>query len=789
MRRYLLLPLLISPLAQAMQSLDDASLSGVSGQNGITLEITGGGWGGANTNVDYSQDGQTLSLKGVSNKPQSGSSVSTHTIDVVGDQLQIKHQASPQVLSVGNIQMGGSDKSFGNFRAFYTLGSTLKLRGGGAEGVTGIAVNDSQLSLTDVTFFYRDNGFDLIVKGASFDTYLNNVYLDIVGGGSGTAIKLNLGDTRFVASIGAVGLDLAHGDVVPGVLATPSNPDTRGTDSARSFGKLNMDLKLGGSISVAGGGASGEGLRITPNITINNSLFQYQDEGVLRAENFAGTLSSTSGITLDLQQDGLGSYAKVAFQDLHLSATLGGLIIGNPANQKLGSLAFDLNFIDQGAKQNWLKLRAGGDPNSGLKGLTSDLSWNMANSAVSLTDNGNSIYFSGLRTNGTGQLTVDLTKSCAGGVSTSCYAGTQSDTSKGSYNGHFDGLRFGLKEVKGSYSFDGLRVGSATAPLQGGTELLVLMEVFPAYDFNLNGQLTILPGGNVGDGLRYNADFFVTEGNAALTVDEVGKGLWLAGSSYEMHYRGGSVDVTNNGIELRKGTYWSKLDVSDVRWGNKTTGASLGRIVLKRYEQGSSLILSSGGAGALCVGGSGTSASTCNAAYNAVSNPGGGGRWEDRGNEGVTVKLKNVFVKDATGSPANTVSSNEKRNQLIVETNRSKDVNDKAINGTGSQLVLDNFYTSDGDVSNPSANTYGFNADLNLDVAPTKVKIKSGPNAGTNVSPDPLGFAVNGRIHFKQFDIERLQNVHPAGGAVTAMYGIKAQNADIRANLTATPIN
>jgi hypothetical protein len=64
-----------------------------------------------------------------------------------------------------------------------------------------------------------------------------------------------------------------------------------------------------------------------------------------------------------------------------------------------------------------------------------------------------------------------------------------------------------------------------------------------------------------------------------------------------------------------------------VRWGNKTTGASLGRIVLKRYEQGSSLILSSGGAGALGVGGSGTSASTCNAAYNAVSNPGGVGRW------------------------------------------------------------------------------------------------------------------------------------------------------------------
>ncbi|MDO9322564.1 MAG: hypothetical protein Q7U01_13140, partial [Pseudomonas sp.] len=514
--------------------------------------------------------------------------------------------------------------------------------------------------------------------------------------------------------------------------------------------------------------------------SIANSLFQYQDEGVLRAENFAGTLSSTSGLSIDLEQDGLGSYAKVAFQDLKINATLGGLIIGNPTNQKLGSLAFDLNFIDQGAKQNWLKLRAGGDSNSGLKGITTDLSWNLANSSVSLTDNGNSIYFSGLRTNGTGQFSFDLTKSCAAGVSTSCYAGSQSDMSKGNYNGHFDGLRFGLNNVKGSYSFDGLRVGSATAPLQGGTELLVLMEVFPAYDFILNGQLTIQPGGSVGDGLRYNADFLVTEGNAALTVDENGKGLWLSGTSYDMHFRDGSVDVSNNGIELRKGTYWSKLDVSDVRWGDRTAGVSLGRIVLKRYEQGSTLTLSSGGAGALCVGASGASSSACSAA---------GGRWEDRGNEGVTVKLKNVFVKDTTAVANNVVASNEKRNQLIVETDRAKDANGKAINGTGSQLVLDNFYTSDGNPSNPDANTYGVNADLNLDVAPTRVKLKTGANAGTYVAPDPLGFAVNGRIHFKEINVERLQNVHPNGGAVTAMYGIKAQNADIRANLTATPIN
>src|SRR3990167_8460126 len=626
MRRYLLLlPFVLSPVAQAMQALDDASLSGVSGQDGISLEIVGGGW--TASSVNYSQDGQTLSLKDVSSGPQTAAVASTTTIDAVGDQLQIEHHAAPSVLSVGNIEMAGSSNSFGNFRAFYTLGASLKLKGGGASGVSGFAVDDSALSLSDVTFYYRDNGFDLIVKGASFDVYLNDVYLDIVGGGSGQEIKLDLGNSRLVANIGAIGLDLAHGDPIAGVAVTPSTPDTRDPSASRSFGKLNMDLRLGGSISIASGGASGEGLRIKPNVTISNSLFQYQDEGVLRAENFAGTLSSTSGLT------------------------------------------FDLNFIDDGLKQNWLKLRPGGDVNSGLKGLSADLSWNMANSSVSLTDNGNSMWFSGLRTHGTGLFTLDLTKSCAAGISASCYAGTQSDMSKGNYNGHFDGLRLGLNNVKGSYSFDGLRVGSATAPLQGGTELLVLMEIFPAYDFTLNGQLTLQPGGSIGDGVRYNADFYVTEAKAAITVDETGKGLWLSGTTYDMHYRDGSLDISNGGVELRKGTYWSKLDVADVRWGDRNTGTSLRRLVLKRYEQGSTLALSSGGSGALCVGGSGSSASACSA---------GGGRWEDRGNEGVSVKLKSVFVRDTTvDSSVNGVATDEKRNQVLWETNRT------AGNGTG----------------------------------------------------------------------------------------------------------
>lgn len=769
----LLLGMLLASQAQAMEALDDSAMSSVSGQGGISLETSSQGWSA--DSVSYSEDGRSLNLRDVSNRAANGgASTSSSTLDVEDGQLQIEHAASPQVLAVNNIEMDGSSKSFGAFRAFYTLGATLHLKGGGASGVSGISIDDSRLSLTDVTFYYRDNGFDLIVKGLSFDTYLDNAYLDIVNGGSGQEVKLNLGDARFIGTAGGIGLDLAHGDPT-GSPVTPNAPDLRDAGASRSFGRLSMDLRLGGSLSIASGGASGDGIRIRPDLNIGSSLFQYQDDGILRAENFSGTLRSLAGLTLDLAQDVGGSYAQVAFQDLKLNATLGGLIIGNPTNQKLGSLAIDLNFVDEGARQNWLKLRPGGDPNSGAKGLTADVSWNMANSSVSLTDNGNSMWFSGLRTHGTGQLTLDLTKSCAAGGSTGCYAGTQSDMGKGSYNGHFDGLRLGVANIKGGYSFDGLRVGSSTAPLQGGTELLVLMELFPAYDFTLNGQITLLPGGKSGDGLRYNADFFFTDARAAIFVDETGKGLWLAGTNYDMHFRDGSVDVSNNGVELSKGTYWSKLDVADLRWGDRSTGTSLGRLVLKRYEQGSTLALSSGGAGALCVGGSGANAGACLAS---------GGRWEDRGNEGGSVKLKNVFVRDtAVESSSNGVATDEKRNQIVWETNR---VNGAP--GSGSQLVVDNFYTSDGNPSDPNANTYGFNADLNLDVAATKACTRNGGTC-TPVTPEPLGFAVNGRIHFKEVNVERLQHVHPTGGAVTSMYGIKVQNADIGTNLTATPIN
>lgn len=776
--RILATSLLLAPLAQAMQNLDDHSLSAINGQAGISLESQDAGWQA--DAIDYQQDGRTLSLRQVSQRAQGPAGTladSSTRLDVVGAQLQVEHSSSPQVLKIGDVRVGNAPGSFGALRLFYTLGASLKIRAAAASGVSGIGLDGSTLSLRDSALFYRDNGLDLIVRGVAFDAFLNNAYLDIVQGANGQQMQLALGNSRFVATIAGIGLDLAHLDdpSMGGAEATPQAPDTRWSDYQRSFGSLKMDLRLGGRLSLAGGGASGEGIRLIPDITISNSQFQYADSGVMRADNFSGALRSTNGITLDLEADAGGEHVKLAFQDLRLNATLGSLILGNPNNLKLGGLAVDLNFADQGSQQNWLKLRPGGDPSSAAKGMTVDASWSMLNSSLMLEDNGNRMWFSGLKTNGTGQFTLDVTKACAA-PGPGCHPSVFSGSERGDYSGHFDGLRLGLKNVRGSYSFEGLRVGQANAPLQGGTELLVLTEIFPAYDFNLNGQITLRPGGFAGDGLRFDADILGTDGKAALTVDENGKGLWLTGTTYDLHFRNASLDVSNNGLELRKGEYWSKLDVSDLRWGNKINGASMGRVMLKRYESGSTITVSSGGSGALCVGASGASATACGS---------NGGRWEDRGNEGLSVKLRSIFVRDGSSeSISNGVVTDEKRNQLLIETNRTGNQN-----GQGSQLVVDNFHTADGDPGNPAANTYGVNIDLGLDVDKTKVRYKSGPNIGQYQTPDPLGFAVNGRIHFREVNIERIQHVHPSGGAVTSMYGIKLQNADMRANLTATPIN
>ena len=97
------------------------------------------------------------------------------------------------------------------------------------------------------------------------------------------------------------------------------------------------------------------------------------------------------------------------------------------------------------------------------------------------------------------------------------------------------------------------------------------------------------------------------------------------------------------------------------------------------------------------------------------------------------------------------------------------------------------------------------NIDLNLDVARTAVRNNEdqligiddsdgqlkplSEFGGTIADNGPLGFAVLGRVHFKQLNIDGLKlSATPDSTPQTLISAITIQNADIQANLTATPI-
>lgn len=91
-------------------------------------------------------------------------------------------------------------------------------------------------------------------------------------------------------------------------------------------------------------------------------------------------------------------------------------------------------------------------------------------------------------------------------------------TRDGELNGtrFYDGLRIGFEDVSAGYRINGLRVGSEDAPLQGGTELLLALGFYPAYEFDMDGQVTLGAGGASGEGLTINSDIRIRNGRAAI---------------------------------------------------------------------------------------------------------------------------------------------------------------------------------------------------------------------------------------------------------------------------------
>ncbi len=116
---------------------------------------------------------------------------------------------------------------------------------------------------------------------------------------------------------------------------------------------------------------------------------------------------------------------------------------------------------------------------------------------------------------------------------------------------------------------------------------------------------------------------------------------------------------------METGEAWSTLDVGNVRVGTADNGKSFGRLRLESFEKGSTMVIAPGGAGSVCVGGSGSSSMACSAS---------GGVWEERGEQGVSIGMKKILAR-AEGLG--------KRNAILWETNRTLDGQGQGINGSG----------------------------------------------------------------------------------------------------------
>ena len=821
---------IISQNALALESLDDQAMAGVTGQAGITLDInTGDITVGA---IAYEQDGVALVAKDLS---LSDTSVDpTHvTVDVDADgTLQYRAELGSTDFSIGSLGMASSTREAeffsvrGRTQSYNAANQTgLGIIAIGDDGNGNIKVDGSELGLFYDRLHFGDDGMEIIFDNLTLSAVVN--YGRIINQADGILFDFGTESNR------GLELNLDVGAIAMGL--DPNNPVGFDDALTNAFGALTIDLEAYGTMELRGGGAVGEGITFIPGFTLVNDdsdipAVKYVDDGfILLAENLTGVFSS-SGMTFDFEEDADGwPYMAMRFDDLRVGVDLQNFYMGgteadylagnmSPMGSFRGQLIFEKGYVEKSIdgvitnvlQENYIQVYPGG--NYGTQGIRTSVGWNMVSgdlrpvdenndgvtdynmpaidsTYIAMQDDGNWVFFNGFNGWLDGDISYDMTRQTD---TTNLYLNpydptTGTFTDSLGYEGQFDGLRVEFSDLKGSYSFAGVTVGTSAAedpndpdsafnsPLMGGTELLLALQVFPAYDFTIDGHVTVRSGGRIGDnGLTLNSDIRVTNGNAALSVDEYGKGVWLTGVTYDYHTRDGGIDVTEDGLTISKGLAWSTLKVQDIRFGDKDTGESLGTFTLERLENGTTIAVASGGAGQVCIGGSGATEGACTA---------DGGRFEDRGEEGLTIKVNFIFAED-DGSDSRFAGKGNSFSWTQPN---------------GTTVALNNMSTSDGSAN---TNDYGLNVDLSVDVARTAVRNEAGDlvklengdyvefaDGDTVAENGPLGFAVFGRVHFKQLNIDGLTlAATPTSDPKTVINSIVIQNADIQANLTATPI-
>lgn len=758
--------------------ISDSELQSINGQAGVTLENSSAFTVGE---VSYTDDGNSIQLRDIQRGSQTDitqASVSRQVVDISEDgRLNIATEIAPTRLTVGSVRINDSSASFGRFQLDYSGSNQIRI--GSASG-DNFLEGSFQTSISDAALTWTTNGNSLSFDDIGYNANITRLGIGEAHDGALSGLRFDLDEFSYSFSTGGMKLN--------GV----------------SLGTLAGELALSGNASLFAGGRNGsEGIRLDASIDIlsdPNNYVRFTDDGNdLFMGNFNGRLN-VDNFTFDVMPDHL----LLGFDQLDGSFNADRIMIGDAANP-VGALQLDFRLADASGYTNRMRFYPGirqplssslpalSQPYAsrfyaGLgadsDGMSAAVEWSLANAEAAYIDNGNMVVASGIRGFGRGDLTLDIRA-----FDHDLNAGTPDKAA----------IALGMNRFQGSYSIDGMRVGRKDAPLQGGAELLLSLEVFQAMDFNLDGYSLITAGGVSGGGIQLDGDYFFTDSNIGLSIDENGQGVWATGVNYDIHLRGFQIDVSDSGLSINRREQWSTMDVDNMRWGDKVSGTSLGRIKLERFEKGSSLTINPGGAGAVCVGASAADAGSCATA---------GGRWEDRGNEGLTVALKAAFAAAGPTSDGSTA-----RNRLTWENNRATDTSGKAINGSGTQIIFDGYSTNDG-LGSTDSNDYGFRADLKIDVYQTKVVKKGNPATDAQVGHEliydddtlttfsyvenptdaqkarrPLGFAVQGNVSFKDFQVDQVQLKHPDVVAPQTVFsGIVMQNLNMTTNLTATPI-
>lgn len=857
------------PVLAEMQSLEDDAMSVVSGQSGMTLDVQTDITIGE---VAYFDDGLGIALQGVrltkagdrtladwerfvghelaeigmdtayatqfpfeantSNRAETRIDVDLlNNGTLVFDFISIDHTR----FEIGDIRFIDTpglapvltDRSMGGLFFDFQLDGNVEVTGAGTDG-SGIfgGLFNIDLMFENARFGYRTNGNEFFLDGMTID-------LD----SPGTVMTYDNVDGEL-----EVRLPNLTADIYAEAIRFSNNPSNHGVsvdaDSGLplpSYGSLWASMDLNSNIQIVAGGADGtEGMTFNAQTVINWLDFAWGDDiasdqtnGWVGALGVSGNFN-VDNLTVDLMADpdegiepardfGRGLAFEVDRIDANLrieefviadsiqrlrqySQSRG----GQPVNT-IGSFDANLVFADGlyggNAQTNRILLQAGGHADAGYQGLRLDtrlsvISPNNESNFV-YTDNSNSLMWSRFSGYADGDLTLNVTN-----------AGTLNGTT------FYDGLRFGFEDFAFGYQIEGYRVAEDSGnsadlnnqELQGASAIpgmpgLPGIGAAPALEGTLNGHITIGPGGRQGEeGLTINSDLSITDGNLAqyLDGDGTGRGLWLSGLNYDVHLRDMLVDVTDQGMEIYETENWGVMDVTDFRLGDKETGASFGRLVMQHHELGSFRTMSAGGAGDVCVGGVGANQALCE---------GAGGYWSARGTEGLTVS--SIRHLAAANIPEN------KRNRFTWEVARAGEGTDAVVNGSGLQLVFDNFTTNDGDGVN---DTYGIRTVTQVDVAQTRV-IKKTDGADRNgvlgnrgdekiMNPDgsyryvapasltgadmddrPAGLAVRTTTSFRELDVDNVNLVHPTGGESTLLYGLKLQNFEVRTDITATPMD